>query len=203
MVMPLNINRKTPRRPTRAKPRDEAGRFRPGFSGNPKGRPRKVKTIPKHLAEEIADAMAAKTAVTGADGKETMVSAYQAIVQQLVHSAKGAKPKEILAILEAMDKLAVFSVMRQNAEPPPEIKVSEEDLALLAILKASLEEQRLAALLESAVSPPVHQQPIRTPPGPSAASTSPSDSEVKPRQPAKRPHRKAARRQPPGGKRAK
>ena len=198
MVMSPKTKSKAPRRSRREKSRDDEGRFRPGFSGNPKGRPRKVIELPKHLAEEIAYALAEKVAVTGADGTVTRISAYQDIVRQLVHSITAAKPKELLAILREMEALGVFAWMRQNAEPPPEIKVSKEDLALLAMAKAKVaEEARLRCEASTSV------QRKQTPPGPSAAPASPHDSGVKPRQPAKRPPRKAVKRQPPGGKRAK
>ena len=155
MVMSPKTKSKAPRRSRREKSRNDDGRFRPGFSGNPKGRPRKVIELPRNLGEEIAYVLAEKVAVHGADGTVTMISAYQDIVRQLVHSITAAKPKELLAILREMEALGVFYLMRQNAEPPPENKVSEEDLALLALLKASMEEQRLAALSERTVSRPV------------------------------------------------
>jgi hypothetical protein len=84
--------------------------------------------------------LAEKVAVPGADGTETMVTAYQGIVQKLVRSLTTAKPKEILAILKAMDDLGVFDWMRQNAAPPPESKVSEEERQILAMASAQIAE---------------------------------------------------------------
>ena len=165
MAVAFKIIKKKPTHRGRGKPRDERGRFRPGFSGNPRGRPRKQVELPKFLSEQLADAMAEKIAMPNADGSVAVVSAYEGAARQLVRSMATAKPKELLAILEAMEKLMVFHVMRQKAEPPEPL-VTDRDLELLAALKKHLSDAELDAMVGRAASPPKRKRARPGPGGP-------------------------------------
>lgn len=116
--------------------RDQHGRFKPGASGNPKGRPRKIAEPPKLLTMQLADAMSRKMPVTRADGKQEMLSGYDLAVEALVRSLSTAKPREIMAMLEWMEQLKVFSVMRDSAQQNFEQEITEADLAMLERIKA-------------------------------------------------------------------
>lgn len=118
------------------KDRDELGRFKPGSSGNPKGRPRKPIEAPKLLTTQLAEAMAMKIPVTRAGGKQEMRSAYELAAEALVRSLATAKPKEIIATLEWMERLQVFSVMRENAMPKSSPELTDDDWIMLARIKA-------------------------------------------------------------------
>ena len=146
MAVSIKTKKKSVRRPRRSKGRDERGRFLPGFSGNLKGRPRNKAELPKHLVEQLADAMAEKIAFADPDGKEKVLPVYEVATLQLARSVATAKPKEIMSILEWMEKLCVFAVMRERAGPPPEKPVSDEDLQLLAMIKEKLGESGLAEM---------------------------------------------------------
>ncbi|NTZ43802.1 hypothetical protein G7A66_12045 [Altererythrobacter sp. SALINAS58] len=148
MSFTINVKKKSMSSQGSAKPRDENGRFRQGFSGNPAGRPRKRPEVPKHLFEQIGDALSAKTMVPGPNGKDVSASCYEAVVQALVGALPAAKPKELLSILAKMEELGVFAGMRQKAEPPAKSTVSEADLELLARLKKVCSEEQLAMFLK-------------------------------------------------------
>ena len=113
----------------RRKGRDDKGRFQPGFSGNPNGRPPKPPKqpqVPKLLGEQLADKLWEKVARVGADGKTRTVSAYELIIESFIESIPNAKPKEIMAMLQWMDRLDVFDNMRAKAEDPW-LNLFEED----------------------------------------------------------------------------
>lgn len=83
------------------------GRFRPGQSGNPKGRPKKQKeTQQKNLAAVFAGALEEEVAVP--DGtKEIRITRKQLMVRSLVEkSAKGSKRsfRKLLSLREAVEK---------------------------------------------------------------------------------------------------
>ncbi len=60
----------------------EATRFQPGRSGNPKGRPRKPKTVAAVIEEALA-----KRVKVQENGRSRSLSAEQVIVRRLVHDA--------------------------------------------------------------------------------------------------------------------
>lgn len=148
MAYEIKIKKKSKSSQGSAKPRDKSGRFRQGFSGNPAGRPRKRPQVPKHLFEQIGDALSAKTMVPGPNGKYVSASCYEAVVQALVGALPAAKPKELLSILAKMQELGVFEGVRQKAEPSAKSKVSEADLELLARIKKVCSEEQLAMFLK-------------------------------------------------------
>jgi hypothetical protein len=106
------------RRQRRRKGRDRKGRFEAGYSGNPNGRPPKQPEVPKLLGEQLADRLWQKAPRLGADGKTRMVSAYDLIIERFIESIPDAKPKEIMSMLEWMQKLSVFDNMRAKVTDP-------------------------------------------------------------------------------------
>lgn len=106
------------RRKRQRKGRDDSGRFQPGFSGNPNGRPPKQPQVPKVLGEQLADKLWEKVARVDAAGKTRMVSAYDLIIERFIESIPNAKPKEIMAMLKWMEQLEVFDYMRAKAIDP-------------------------------------------------------------------------------------
>lgn len=108
--------RRNPPRQARETGRDSNGRFKPGYSGNPYGRPPKEPEEPKLLDEILAEKLLEKVTVTGADGKTRKVSRYEAIVEELLASLATAKPRERLQMLEGMDKRGLFHKMKIMAD---------------------------------------------------------------------------------------
>lgn len=103
--------------------RDRSGRFRPGISGNPKGRSKKQPEIPRDLAEELAMHLSKKADVTGADGRKRPITRFQEIAENLVEDIKSASVKDRLVIIEELQKMGVFEWTRYLAQPAePECK---------------------------------------------------------------------------------
>lgn len=124
--------RRKPKRKLR-KCQDETGRFKPGFSGNPKGRGAKRIELPQHLCFQLADAMATKISIAGHDGKRRKVCAYDLAAQRLVEFIATANLKDLMAILGWLEKLGVFYAMRDRAEKEgAEVPVSKRDREFLA-----------------------------------------------------------------------
>ncbi|MEO6255496.1 MAG: DUF5681 domain-containing protein [Sphingomicrobium sp.] len=107
-----------PRRRRARKGRNEKGRWVTGFSGNRNGRPPKQPEVPKLLGQQLADRLWEKVPSVGANGKTRMVSAYDLIIDRFIESIPNAKPKEIMAMLEWMQKLSVFDNMRAKVTDP-------------------------------------------------------------------------------------
>ena len=82
------------------------------------GARREQPEVPKLLGQQLADRLWEKVPSVGADGKTRMVSAYDLIVDRFINSIPNAKPKEIMAMLEWMQKLAVFDNMRAKVTNP-------------------------------------------------------------------------------------
>lgn len=83
--------------------------------------------MPKLLGQQLADRLWEKVPSVGADGKTRMVSAYDLIIERFIESIPNAKPKEIMAMLEWMQKLHVFDQMRARATNPSVIEEDYED----------------------------------------------------------------------------
>ena len=98
------------------------GRFQPGRSGNPNGRPRKANTV----AEAVRDALDVKVPVT-ANGKQKRISKRDAAAMQLANkSASG----DLRANKLAFD-LASKAEARADAgaAPPDTLSVTDQEIA--------------------------------------------------------------------------
>jgi hypothetical protein len=90
--------------------RDGEGRFAPGHSGNPSGRPRKCPAPVKDLSEQLAEALGQEITCEGADGKKRWITCQQLIVENLIAGLQHSKPREqidLLLKLKAMGALPV------------------------------------------------------------------------------------------------
>ena len=117
------------------------GHFKPGKSGNPHGRPRKPKESPKTLVELFAEAFSETVAVNCADGTNPVLTMSQLCVKQLVRALTKAKPKDVLYVLEKVQRLGSFDLICREAEDEDESEpiMSEEARRLLAITTREIE----------------------------------------------------------------
>src|SRR5919109_55750 len=74
--------------------------FKPGRSGNPKGRPRKSKNVETLITMELEQKVTIKEG-----GRELRVTKREAIVKQLVNSALKGDPRKLLLMLKYLEKL--------------------------------------------------------------------------------------------------
>lgn len=122
--------------PRKTSGRDKRGRFCPGVSGNPNGRPKKLPEIPRDLPEELAMHLSQKIEATGADGRKRRISRFQDLAENLVAEIETVPVKDRLAIIEKLHAMGVFEWMRHLAQPPePEEKLSDLDRQLLAMAR--------------------------------------------------------------------
>ncbi|HEY1454569.1 MAG TPA: DUF5681 domain-containing protein [Roseiarcus sp.] len=109
-----------------------ATRFRPGQSGNPRGRPR----VKRHLGAVVARALCERIAVMETDGRVRRLSKLEATVRQIVDGAAAgdASSTKLLLALIKVDQRAL-------AEPEgrrPDQLVSEADALVIAELRRRL-----------------------------------------------------------------
>ena len=100
-----------------------ASRFKPGQSGNPRGRPRGRKSLPK----ELQDTLALKITVTEG-GKQRRITMQEAIIRGLVNDAVRRDVKAVRLILQLLER--VPSAEPGNDDLP--VVSSAEDQAILA-----------------------------------------------------------------------
>ncbi len=93
-------------------------RFQPGQSGNPSGRPKKIKNLKAELIEELGEL----TSITE-DGRETKVTKARAIAKAVIHEAASGNMRAITALI------SLFA--RENAGTETALETAEES-ALLA-----------------------------------------------------------------------
>lgn len=93
-------------------PRDH--RFKPGQSGNPKGRPRGSKSFSTHLQEELAELVSLNE-----NGKSRRMSKKQVLAKQLVNKALAIHAKATGLVLDQITRV----------EGPPDQQPSSRMLA--------------------------------------------------------------------------
>jgi Family of unknown function (DUF5681) len=91
--------------------------FKPGRSGNPRGRPRKSKAIEAMIREELDS-----TIVLKENGRELRISKREAIIKRLVNSAIKGDTKPLQMMIAHLEK---------HREIEPFVPSDADDLALL------------------------------------------------------------------------
>lgn len=99
-------------------------RFKPGQSGNPRGRPKRSRNIAILFEEELL-----KSVIVTENGKSKRISKGELMVKQLVNKAAGPNgdPRTILAIL----KLSTNSVVPSLPELATSVLGGDDDQDLL------------------------------------------------------------------------
>lgn len=106
----------------REKDRAESGRFQPGRSGNPKGRPRKDKTVSRAILKA-----ASATVTASENGKRRQIRKLDATAAQLAN--KGASG-DIRAGKLLLD-LAARAEAEEHAASPPNMNLTQSDQEIL------------------------------------------------------------------------
>lgn len=106
-------------------------RFKPGQSGNPKGRPKAAKGLKTIVRETLTQKVAVRTA-----SGEKKISRINAVLHKLVELAMKGNPRAMAELLKLYGA-AVPDGAANDAGPAPE-ELSATDLAILEQLKASL-----------------------------------------------------------------
>jgi hypothetical protein len=94
--------------------------FKPGRSGNPKGRPPKSKNVETLIKNELDAKVTIKEA-----GRELRITKREAIVKQLVNSALRGDPRKLLLMLKYIEKLQ---------EPDPFSSTAADEAELLKLV---------------------------------------------------------------------
>lgn len=106
-------------------------RFRPGRSGNPRGRPRSAKGLKTIVRESLTQKVAVRTA-TG----EKKISRIEAVLHKLVEQAMKGNPRALAELLK-LYAAAVPDAPLSSGEAAAE-ELTETDLAILEVLKTQL-----------------------------------------------------------------
>jgi hypothetical protein len=80
-----------------------AGRFKPGKTGNPKGRPKGSRNFLTLLEQELAE-----TVVVNENGKKKTISRMQAMTKRLVNGALQGDPKALMTLVEILRRTGRF-----------------------------------------------------------------------------------------------
>ena len=90
-----------------------SGRFRPGTSGNPKGRPKGSRNFLTLLEQELN-----KTISVTENGRKRKLTRLQAIVKRMVSSALAGDQRALLNLLEIMKRTGRFDAPAAEALLP-------------------------------------------------------------------------------------
>ena len=77
----------------------KSGQFKPGQSGNPRGRPKGARNVNTLMQRELA-----RKVVASVDGERKSISALDVIVRQLIQDGLKGKASDRLKVLAAIDK---------------------------------------------------------------------------------------------------
>jgi Family of unknown function (DUF5681) len=98
--------------------------FKPGRSGNPKGRPPKSKNVDTLIKSELDATVTIKEG-----GRELRITKREAIVKQFVNSALKGDPRKLLLMLKYLEK---------QQEPDPYVPTASDDAELLKLLGGAI-----------------------------------------------------------------
>lgn len=90
-----------------------AGRFKPGASGNPKGRPKGSQNFVTLLEQELG-----QTVVVNENGKKKKVTRLHAMVKRIVTGALQGDQKSVLTLLEIMRRTGRFEQVEAESLLP-------------------------------------------------------------------------------------
>jgi len=96
--------------------------FKPGQSGNPRGRPKGT----RNLGTDLKDILGRRVSIRE-DGKERRISRQEALLLSLYNKALRGDVRAATAIINMLSKLAPAS-----AEPPESPSLSQNDERILA-----------------------------------------------------------------------
>lgn len=100
----------------------KANQFKPGTSGNPRGRPKGT----RNLGTDLTDILGRRVSIRE-DGKERRISRQEALLLSLYNKALHGDVRAATAIINMLSKLTP-----SNAEPPETASLSESDERILA-----------------------------------------------------------------------
>jgi|ERR1051326_3323022 hypothetical protein len=129
----------------------KANRFRPGQSGNPKGRPKAAKNFRTAISEELNGIVPVSV-----NGRRRKITRFQVIAKQMVNRAVNGDTK-VLPIL--LSETRHHEREAENAPPPPQ--ASPEDQA---VLDGLLDRLRLFDAARSTSPAAKQEQPTSTDP---------------------------------------
>ena len=117
--------------------RDTRGRFLPGSTGNPSGRPRKPPKAPWSVPGALADVLRETVVVTtGQHGAVETLTFRDLLIKSLIRRALKAKPKDLLFIIERLLELGAFNTpLEEEDEYEHEEIFTEEDKRLLEMIE--------------------------------------------------------------------
>jgi hypothetical protein len=106
----------------------EETRFKPGQSGNPKGRPKGAKNLTTLFAEELL-----RPVILKENGKTRRVPKAEAIVKQVVNKALVAEAKSTIIVLDEMRRHDALADAQHAAAP--DISRPEDQATLQSIFR--------------------------------------------------------------------
>lgn len=86
-----------------------SGRFKPGRSGNPKGRPKGTRNFVTLLQQELQ-----QTVTVNENGRKRKITRQQAMVKRIVANALNGDARAILLLIDILKRTGLFSA--QTAE---------------------------------------------------------------------------------------
>lgn len=135
-------------------------RFKPGQSGNPRGRPKGHRNLKTDLAEELREKVLVREGA-----KERRLTKQQAMVKSLTARAIKGDPRGIQILISLIERL-----LDVDDSASTEALITDEERAVLDLVKA-----RLGRRSASSASAPVDRVPSTKPP--SDAERGPSGEE--------------------------